>query len=506
MPDINITVAHKVAVSDTTTIVCDNSDYMVHWTLDDEWSAYDTKTMRTIYMDGTFEDKVFSGDTIELPVCTVPGAVQIGLFAGNIRASRMAILRALPSVRSAAGAPADPPESVYDQLMERMAQLETSDWAQNDPTAKDYVRNRTHYVSQENGVVVPEQEVTTAVQNNFNIATLNDVDLDALTTLYGSEDDTTFDVVFDGASYPCKWLKQGGNRIPVFGNLAIHNPSVTDTGEPFCVTPGPKDTFVIECKVAGTHTVAVSYRQDVVHTLDHKYIKDMYYSAIEEKNIAGVQIIGMTYDGTEHDPIPFRLGQVWNANFGEHNNWDDLEVKQSADGTLYIGDLNVNSIPFYVSVTSGGYNKQWMNMMHPGALTLTGVSGTMTETVVHTIPDKYIPTDIPRKRDLRELIPAVYYNAHQDLSEDQKAQARQNIGASANNNIDGFDDLAEKAPGSFGVWTGLQVGSAPSDMKSPALFIVGSGERGIYPITIYDANGVVWTGANSRGTLSFDRK
>ena len=118
MPDINITVAHKVAVSDTQSIVCDNSDYTVHWTLDAEWSAYDTKTMRTIYMDGTFTDKVFSGAEVELPVCTVPGVVQIGLFAGDIRTSRVAILRALPSVRSAAGAPADPTPDVYDQLME----------------------------------------------------------------------------------------------------------------------------------------------------------------------------------------------------------------------------------------------------------------------------------------------------------------------------------------------------------------------------------------------------
>lgn len=277
MPDINITVAHKVAVSDTQTIVCDNSDYTVHWTLDEEWSAYDTKTMRTIYMDGTFEDKVFSGDTIELPVCTVPGAVQIGLFAGNIRTSRVAILRALPSIRSAAGAPADPTPDVYDQLMARMAQLETSDWAQNDPTAKDYVRNRTHYVSQENGVIVPEQEVTTAVHNNFNLAVLNDVDLDAFQKLYNSKADTTFDVVFDGKSYKCKWLEQGGNRIPVLGNLAISNPDLTDTGEPFCVTPGNLDvgdTLWIGCKVAGTHTVAVNYQQDVVHKIDGKFLPD----------------------------------------------------------------------------------------------------------------------------------------------------------------------------------------------------------------------------------------
>lgn len=276
MPDINITVAHKVAVSDTQSIVCDNSDYVVHWTLDDEWSAYDTKTMRTIYMDGTYTDTVFNGDVTALPVCTVPGAVQIGLFAGNIRTSRVAILRALPSARSAAGAPDDPTPDVYDQLMERMAQLENPDWAQNDPTAKDYVRNRTHYVSQENGVVVPEQEVTTTVQQHFNIAILNNVDLDAHKKLFNSEDDTTFDVVFDGTSYPCKWLEQDGNRIPVFGNLAISNSTRTDTGEPFCITPDTNtdagNTLAIGCKVAGTHTVAVSYKQDVVHTLDPKYI------------------------------------------------------------------------------------------------------------------------------------------------------------------------------------------------------------------------------------------
>lgn len=127
MPDINITVAHKAAVSDTQSIVCDNSDYTVHWTLDDEWSAYDTKTMRTIYIDGTYTDTVFSGDTIALPVCTVPGVVQIGLFAGDIRASRMAIMRALPSVRSAVGAPEDPPKNVYDQLMELIKGLGGAD-------------------------------------------------------------------------------------------------------------------------------------------------------------------------------------------------------------------------------------------------------------------------------------------------------------------------------------------------------------------------------------------
>ena len=153
MPDINITVAHKVAVSDTQSIVCDNSDYMVRWTLDEEWSAYDTKTMRTIYMDGTFKDKVFAGDEIALPVCTVPGVVQIGLFAGDIRTSRVAILRALPSVRSGAGAPADPTPDVYDQLMDLIKGLGGADPEAIKTAVAEYL---TEHPVEETDPTVPE--------------------------------------------------------------------------------------------------------------------------------------------------------------------------------------------------------------------------------------------------------------------------------------------------------------------------------------------------------------
>lgn len=119
MPDISITVTDKRPVCTAgTTVVCDNSDYIVHWDLDAEWSAYDTKTMRVIYMDSTYADTVFTGDSVALPPVPVPGCVQIGLYAGDIHTSRMALLRALSSVRSASGAPANPTPDVYDQLME----------------------------------------------------------------------------------------------------------------------------------------------------------------------------------------------------------------------------------------------------------------------------------------------------------------------------------------------------------------------------------------------------
>lgn len=128
MPDINITVTDKRPVCTAgTTVVCDNSDYIVHWDLDEEWSAYDSKTMRVIYMDSTYADTVFAGDSVALPPVPVPGCVQIGLYAGDIHTSRMAILRALSSVRSASGAPANPTPDVYDQLMELIKGLGSVD-------------------------------------------------------------------------------------------------------------------------------------------------------------------------------------------------------------------------------------------------------------------------------------------------------------------------------------------------------------------------------------------
>lgn len=186
MPDINITVAHKVAVSDTQAIVCDNSDYTVHWTLDEDWSAYDTKTMRTIYMDGTYEDKVFSGDTIALPVCTVPGAVQIGLFAGDIRTSRVAIMRALPSVRSAAGAPADPTPDVYDQLMELIKGLGGAD---PDDIAKAVADYLAAHPVEETDPTVPEwakADITGATVGQ--IAKIAAVDTDGKPTAWSPVD------------------------------------------------------------------------------------------------------------------------------------------------------------------------------------------------------------------------------------------------------------------------------------------------------------------------------
>ena len=271
MPDINITVTDKRPVCTTgATVVCDNSDYTVHWDLDEEWSAYDTKTMRVIYMDSTYADTVFTGDSVALPPVPVPGCVQIGLYAGDIHTSRMALLRALSSVRSASGAPANPTPDVYDQLMERMAQLENPDWNQNDPTAKDYVKNRTHWVE----TVYTEMfsdDAATFVDSGYNGRCEYSPD-EVTWTLTAGE---TYKVVYDGVEYMCTcksrdaygrtwiWLGNGSFAGP-------YNEFEQDTGHPFLIT-----ATSISTKSAGNHSIQITSIVDEYHKLDPKYLTDV---------------------------------------------------------------------------------------------------------------------------------------------------------------------------------------------------------------------------------------
>ena len=117
MPEIKIKIRDKRA-GGTGTVICGNSDYTVAWDLDQEWEPYSAKTMRVNLADGTYQDVVFTGNTAALPVLSTPGWASVGLYAGDLHTSRAADLRVLPSVTTPGGTPADPPESVYDQLME----------------------------------------------------------------------------------------------------------------------------------------------------------------------------------------------------------------------------------------------------------------------------------------------------------------------------------------------------------------------------------------------------
>ena len=88
----------------------------------------------------------------------------------------------------------------------------------------------------------------------------------------------------------------------------------------------------------------------------------------------------------------------------------------------------------------------------------------------------------------------------QDLTYDQKTQARKNIDAidRSYNIVNGFNDIL-KANCNFGVCRGIQMCSAPTGMCFPIIFLYGNSNRGITDLTLYDSKGQVWNTSNSRG-------
>lgn len=125
MPDISIIVSDKIAhAPDAPVIVCGNSDYVLNFTLDSEWDAYDTKTARFEYAaDGElkYQDVVFSGSSVSAPIITGAAFVEIGLYAGDLHTTTPARVPCRRSILCDSPTHADPPKDVYNQLLELLS-------------------------------------------------------------------------------------------------------------------------------------------------------------------------------------------------------------------------------------------------------------------------------------------------------------------------------------------------------------------------------------------------
>ena len=127
MPDINISVKNKIAVqTNKTEYICDNSDFIIKFNFDAEWDAYDTKTARFCY-NGKYVDAVFTGDSCAIPIISDTNDISIGVYAGNLHTTTPALVLCEKSILGGSGFPADPPDDVYNQIMELIQGLGTPD-------------------------------------------------------------------------------------------------------------------------------------------------------------------------------------------------------------------------------------------------------------------------------------------------------------------------------------------------------------------------------------------
>lgn len=119
---IDVTIKNKVASCHDARYVCGNSDYVIHFDFDDEWTEFETKTARFKCEKG-YVDVVFSGDVCAVPVITDIDLFSVGVYAGNIHTTTPAYVRAYKSILCGDMGPYDPPDDVYHQIMDMLNHL-----------------------------------------------------------------------------------------------------------------------------------------------------------------------------------------------------------------------------------------------------------------------------------------------------------------------------------------------------------------------------------------------
>ena len=113
-----------------------------------------------------------------------------------------------------------------------------SDWNQNDKTANDYIKNRTHYESDSLTTVMDSTTVKINSNQTTGYILYNSLGLPSLADFKNFNKKYNYNVIFNGEEY---------NNLPVvnrltyncLGNLALSSSDYADTGEPFLIVDMP---------------------------------------------------------------------------------------------------------------------------------------------------------------------------------------------------------------------------------------------------------------------------
>lgn len=118
MKTINITVKNKIAaLRGEDTVVNGNSDIMVRFDFDDEWSNTDTKTAVFVTSDGTAFYETIEGGTCMMPVLYNTAYVKIGVISSELKTSTAATVPCAFCVRDEVCAEGNIGNDMYTQLL-----------------------------------------------------------------------------------------------------------------------------------------------------------------------------------------------------------------------------------------------------------------------------------------------------------------------------------------------------------------------------------------------------
>lgn len=119
---IDVVIRNKIATASDERYICGNSDYLIRFDFDAEWDPLITKTAR--FINGEEEhDVVFSGSECPVPTFANATRLMVGVYAGNLHTTAPAYIHTRKSILCDSGAPIDPPDDVYHQIMTEINEI-----------------------------------------------------------------------------------------------------------------------------------------------------------------------------------------------------------------------------------------------------------------------------------------------------------------------------------------------------------------------------------------------
>ena len=158
-----------------------------------------------------------------------------------------------------------------------------SDWSQNDETAADYIKNRTHYEDVSYEVLLEETEVVTTLDEygSYSSTRLNDM----LSRSIADANENLL-IVFDGETYECEY-----RQIERYA-WGAGDETLSGDNEPFLFhyVQGGTNDIKLYTTEAGTYTLKVVCLDNTTTTvkqLDEKFIPDTIARVADVEDLVG---------------------------------------------------------------------------------------------------------------------------------------------------------------------------------------------------------------------------
>ena len=259
-----------------------------------------------------------------------------------------------------------------------------SDWDELNENSSAFVKNKPFYENKENLILIPETSV-----DFVNMMATIPVDFDFI-------EGKTYKVIWDGNTYECVAYtividEVSGHSVVFIGNSALAGLPIEGGGsEPFIcgIVGGALD---IMTETDGKHTFSLSLEDIVIHHLDPKFIKDMYYTE-EGKDQAELLVDNLSLEDYENNPHPecnFIVGDyyqvIWNGT--TYNTICQMEEE------VYRALISVDGItlPFGIDDDGGNGLYIWSEETNWTVSIYHGFSGEF----IHKIDPKYLPISTP---------------------------------------------------------------------------------------------------------------